>query len=113
VTGYPQDTPFHKQHGWINIGVPHKPSISGGYRFELELDGALLKPDYKIFGYDPKTETDSILYGFNFPEGLTGTHTFTGYYYAPCKDYFEDCKNPARSVVVIVRTQTITFTSPP
>jgi hypothetical protein len=99
---WPAEEPFHICHGWID------PS-PGLHSFELYMDDVLLKPSYKIFGQKLGDGTFNKLYYYNFPDGLSGVHTFVGNYYAPCSEYFEDCKNPARPVLVSTISNTVTF----
>ena len=120
VTTFLAGEPFHIQHGWRLGPTPMKTFNPGGYSFELELDGEIIKPSYKMVGYNPSEENYEKLYIYNFPDGMTGTHTFIGHYYGTCSDWYDDCKNPRRSVelvgdiggVTYPRVQTIVFTSP-
>lgn len=111
VTEYPAGEPFNIIHGWT-LGSTPMVTNPGGYYFELELDGEIIKPDYKIIGYNPETQLYEKLFVYNFPDGMTETHTFIGHYYATCSDYDDDCKNPGKSVEVATEEQTITFTNP-
>ena len=109
VTTYPVGLPFHIVHGWL-FGAPPLETNVGAYSFELEFDGEIIKPSFKIIGYDPSTETYRKLYFYNFPDGMTGEHEFVGHYYATCSEEYDDCKNPARGVEVYTHSQIITFT---
>ena len=111
VTQYYADTPFHFMHGWF-LGPTPLTVNPGGYYYELELNGEIIKPSYKIIGYNTETGVYDKLYVHNFPEGMTGTHNFIHHYYGTCSDYYDDCKNPGASIEVHTIFQTIVFTDP-
>ncbi len=80
---YPANKSFYIAHGWEGVeprGVP------GQISFELELDGAIVQPTY--------TEHTTVVgvagplmdltWVFNFPDGMTGDHTFEGHWIGPC-----------------------------
>lgn len=81
---YPADTAFHIWHGFIfERGVDRG---YGRYEFQLYVDGVATAADF--------TDVDvlgpgvvSRVWVFNFPDGLSGTHTFTGHWMTP---YGED-----------------------
>jgi len=119
--------PFHVRHGWygvlggyddetnpVDAGVRHLP-FSG---FDLEMDGVYLEPDYILreVTFDPALNVNCATYGclvkqaiFEFPEGLTGTHEFTGHWWIACKYYQEDCDDPMEILEVQTRTITVIF----
>jgi len=76
---YPAGTAFHIWHGFVfQDGDVHL----GRYRFELDVDGVERSADF----FDVTTfdrGTISKVWTFNFPSGLTGTHTFDGYWITP------------------------------
>jgi len=114
VTEFPANEPFFKFHGfWFTEDeLANDVTNLGGYYFELELDGEIIKPSYKIIGYDPEINEYNKWYVYNFPEGMTGTHTFTGHYYGACQDYFDDCKNPGAGIEIWTPSNTVEFTEP-
>ena len=77
---YPANTPFHILGGF---SVGRGTSAWGRYQYQLEMDGVTLSPSFRTF-------ESSDVYGlittwtFNFPDGLSGIHTFTGHYLVPC-----------------------------
>jgi len=76
---YPADTAFHIWHGFL-----FEPSDTGYGRFEfkLEVDGAERAADFfTVEVLDRRTV--SKVWTFNFPDGMTGTHTFTGHWITP------------------------------
>jgi hypothetical protein len=80
VTTYPADTAFHIWHGFI-----FEQGYDRGYgrnEFQLEVDGAAMEADFtEVEVLDPRVV--SRVWVFNFPEGLSGTHTFTGHWITP------------------------------
>lgn len=91
---FPADTPFHITHGWNSTGManPH-PDLS--YKYALDLDGVPLKADIFEILEDPDTGMFYWLWTFNFPDGLTGAHTFTHHWYGHCKEFIEGCTSNA------------------
>ena len=116
VIEYPAGEPFHIKHGWMGlVGVTgpegiQKLPFSG---FDLEMDGSYLTRDFilrEVF-YDPELDERSIIQRsvFEFPEGLTGTHTFTGHWTIACKFWEESCDDPFEVLDPRPRTITIMF----
>jgi hypothetical protein len=66
---------FHVAHGFT--GEPWADLVNPLHRFELTIDGT------QVHGaIDLDYTTLEKWYVFNFPQGMTGTHTFTGCWYA-------------------------------
>jgi hypothetical protein len=66
--------PFHVAHGFT--AEPWADLVNPLHRFELSIDGA------QVHGaIDLDRATLEKWYVFNFPHGMTGTHTFTGCWY--------------------------------
>lgn len=87
---FPANQPFHIAHGWLRVlgadqGEP--PPALGRYGFSLAVDGQDRPADYMerapredpVFGWIKPTFSVH-----NFPDGMTGTHTFTGHWFGPC-----------------------------
>lgn len=110
VTEWYPDTPFNLSHGWI-LNLPDEGPIRS-FGFKLELDGGLLMPDFIQREINDEMQYSKI-HVYNFPDGMTGEHTFTGHYYAPCYLYFDDCVFPKKRVEVSTESQTITFNLTP
>jgi hypothetical protein len=118
VVHYPGDTPFHIRHGWYSLLIPgEKPDLAKLVKaeFELEVDGIYVNEDYiqrmAETGDEPGTTYFYKLFYFNFPEGMNGTHTFTGHWSIQCKYWQEVCKMP--DLVIEVATSTITVVFDP
>jgi hypothetical protein len=116
---YPADTSFHIMHGWHSALVPgEKPVIAmlAKAGFALELDGSYLGEDYIDRVKETEEETGTIhfykLFFFNYPNGLSGTHTFTGHWTIECKYWQDECENPHEILEVQTRTITIVFDAP-
>ena len=109
---YPADTPFHILHGWLFNVVDAQP---GHFDFMLEVDGVVQKNDWFSVTMD-EPQNQIRLWGFNFPEGMTGTHTFTGHWIAPCQYavdtliYPGPCPHKNAEVVVLTESLTVVFT---
>lgn len=106
-------TPFNIRHGWVQTSDD---GAIGIFDFTLEVDGVLRSEDFKLFSEeigDPDILTR--LWVYNFPDGMTGTHTFTGHWYAPCQyaitalDYQGSCATPNEKVETNSRTLVVNF----
>jgi hypothetical protein len=110
---YPANTAFHIAHGWINpINLM---GAAGKYNFSMEIDTVPVKPDF--FERTVKrgdVAMMSLWWVFNFPEGMTGMHTFTGHWTGPCQGlvnmgvWFESC--PKANAIVESHTSTVEVT---
>lgn len=118
---FPAGEPFHISHGWLRVlgddqGTP--PQANGRYGFSLDVDGQDRPADYverapredAAFGWiKPNTAIH------NFPEGMTGTHTFTGSWFGPCTGLLEDgftpgpCDHPTETTSFAPLTITVVF----
>lgn len=112
-TVFPAGAPFYIQHGWVQ---PSTDDAIGVFDFKLDIDGVFVQEDFKKFSVvsgDPDLLVRLWLY--NFPEGMTGTHTFTGHWIAPCQyavdqlGYPGPCATPNAKVETNSRTVTVTF----
>jgi hypothetical protein len=83
---FPAGQPFHINHGWQL--APGQDSTLGGFGFSLAVDGVVVKPDFidtstqDIEGYNVIVARGWF---YNFPSGMTGSHTFTGIWSGPCE----------------------------
>ena len=110
---FPAGAPFYIQHGWIQSS---EDEAIGAFDFKLEVDGVYVKENFKTFSAvsgDPDQLVRLWLY--NFPEGMTGTHTFIGHWIAPCQfavdwlGYTGFCATPNAKVDSDPRTVIVTF----
>jgi F5/8 type C domain len=119
-TTFAAGAPFHIQHGWGSGGS--EPATQAGiYGFGLDVDGAPRAADtvVRTAAAPPTTVYDGPLltrqWLFDFPGGMTGTHTFTGHWIAPCGTavaelgYPGPCATPNAPVEAITRSLTVTF----
>jgi hypothetical protein len=67
--------PFHVDQGWI---APRDALVNPTLRFELSVDGV-----QRHGAIDLDLALGSKIYVFNFPRGMSGTHSFTGCWYLP------------------------------
>ena len=76
---YPADTAFHLWHGFVFEDFDRG---YGRYEFNLDVDGVEVAADF--FDVDVFDRgTVSKVWVFNFPDGMTGTHTFEGTWITP------------------------------
>ena len=110
---FPAGAPFHISQGWIQYSDD---GAIGVFDFELEVDEVLQREDFKEFSVvseDP--DILSRIWVYNFPNGMTGTHTFTGHWFAPCQyavdwlGYSGSCATPNAKVETRSRSLTVTF----
>ncbi len=96
VQTFPADTPFHVRHGFANETI----KWLGKYGFELDVDGVPQTTDFKEIAVDREAGA-TVLWYFNYPAGMTGTHVFTGRWYAPCNDVGVSCDGARVGTVVM------------
>jgi hypothetical protein len=77
-TSLPAAEPFHVRHGHNIIGLTKDELLDPRLRFELSVDGEAIQGALDL---DLVAEVPSKTYVFNFRDGMTGTHTFTGCWY--------------------------------
>jgi hypothetical protein len=111
---FPAGAPFYISHGFgFNVGKNsiEPQNMRGIYDFKLEIDGVYQKPDFVQHTLDKNTDPATLweLPVFNFPNGMTGVHTFTGHWISPCG---KDCPNPTTPVEVQIKSLTVEFISP-
>ena len=115
---YPAGEPFFIYHGFGDVDPSVE--IPGRSLFELEVDGIYQKPVfYNVYNYpvpDDVGRWKEQGWLFTFPEGMTGTHTFTGHWWMSCKVavgfgiYTGSCGTPNEQVEVFTNSLVITFT---
>ena len=110
---FPSNEPFNIQNGWIQTS---EDGAIGNFDFRLEVDGVFVDNFYRDFSAvsgDP--DTLYRIWVYNFPEGMTGTHTFTRHWYAPCQyavDYLEytgSCRTPNQKVETNIKILVVEF----
>jgi hypothetical protein len=112
---YPANEPFHISHGWNSeIGGTGLFSARGGLR--LEIDGITVEED---FIEHSRMEDGGILYRtkrfiYNFPEGMTGVHTFDFFYVNICRGwiangYVDECTFPNKLMEFHIKSWVVTF----
>ncbi len=110
---FPAGAPFHIMHGWVQTS---EDGAIGIFDFTLEVDGVLRQEDFKMFSADSGyPDTLWRLWVHDFPVGMTGMHTFTGHWFAPCQyavdnlGYPGTCSTPNARVETATRTLTVTL----
>jgi hypothetical protein len=112
---FPAGAPFHIHHGWSGMRPWDNPTPVGIWGFELEIDGIYQRPDYIWTGYNAEYDIIPRVSVYNFPDGMTGTHTFTGHWIMPCKEAVESgiipgpCRTPNEKTIILTRELTVTF----
>ena len=94
---YPASTAFHIRDGWL-FQNPTAIEAIGKYTFTLDVDGPARAPDFRTTESFPDGSV-ARLWWFNFPNGMTGTHTFTGHFWGPCGASFPCNGQPSNTVV--------------
>lgn len=114
-TTYPAGEPFSIQHGW-GIAPEDPPAVAGVFSFALDVDGIRRAEDFVIRTTTPTPASplDAPILNrgwvFNFPDGMTGTHTFTGHWIVPCRySGATTCRTPNDPTDQFTRTLTVTF----
>ncbi len=113
---FPAGAPFHIRHGWIQYSTD---DAIGVFDFALDVDGVPQPETFKWF-YAESGNPDILnrIWVYNFPDGMTGTHTFTGHWFAPCQyavnelGYAGPCPTPNAKVETATRTLTVEFVLP-
>lgn len=114
-TIFPEGEPFHIAHGWVQI--PSDSDAVGKWDFELEVDSVPRREDFvqrTVVSGDP--DLLNRVWVSNFPEGMMGTHTFTGHWLGPCQELVDGgvipgpCEKPNEKVEALTRSLTVTFT---
>jgi hypothetical protein len=116
-TTFAAGSPFHIAHGWLTNSSL---DAIGIYDFELEVDNVVRVEDFierSAISGDP--DLLARIWVYNFPNGMTGTHTFRGHWYGPCQNLVNDgfysgtCSNPTArveaNVILLPQTLTVTF----
>jgi hypothetical protein len=112
---FPAGTPFHIKHGWWITPSYNPPAPVGIYGFELEIDGIYQRADYIVSKYFLEYEQINRQWVYNFPDGMTGTHTFTGYSIISCQDAVDSeiipgpCRTPNEKIILPWGELTVTF----
>lgn len=112
-TEFPAGAPFYIQHGWVQ---PSTDEAIGVFDFKLDVDGVLVQQDFKMFSA-ASGDPDMLwrLWLYNYPDGMTGAHTLTGHWFAPCQyavdelGYAGPCATPNAKVETASRTVVVTF----
>ena len=110
---YPAGTPFHIQGGILWFQREEAPAL-GIAGFTLDVDGVAQSPSYAVIGKNVAREgVISKSVGYNFPQGMTGTHTFTGTWWAGCgvpATAFYVCDGTPPNTPAVLQTTTISVT---
>ena len=108
-SSYPASTAFHMRGGFL-IERGATAAAMGKYNLTLEMDGQNVPATLRA-----NTTPDNLIvrtWYFEFPDGLTGTHSFVSHYWMPCgSDPFIGCgSNPPNTAIdVAAIPATITF----
>lgn len=117
---FPQGQPFYVAHGHVippgeRVGAP---APIGRFSFGLDVDGVVQPSDFTERTVTEEVDlppTFTLVWVFNFPEGMQGTHVFTGHWYAPCAYavsnglYAGSCITPAAVVEYATRSIEVIF----
>ena len=86
---FPADQPFHFTHGFgLGHDDPGTAQAFGRYDFTLAVDGVEGRESF-VERFQLQVPDVGLVkarqWVYNFPEGMTGTHTFTGHWIGPCE----------------------------
>lgn len=94
--------PFYIAHGFAFDPPGDKPGPN--YSFTLEIDDVLQTEDYRT------RDHLTWLWTFNYPDGMSGSHTFVATWYAPCSATdTPSCPDKHAPVITHETTTVITF----
>ena len=116
---FPAGEPFHIAHGHaVSPEEGASPPVPiGRFDFRLDIDGTYMRTDFverTVTSEDGGPPSFTLIWVYNFPQGMSGTHVFTGHWYAPCHyavqvgGYPGPCTNPAQQVET-TRSRIVTF----
>jgi len=107
---FPANAPFYIMHGWYVF--PAEGPVAS-YGFELDVDGQSQGFDFFVHTGYRDWPVIGRFWVYNFPDGMTGTHTFTGRFILPCKVAEEygggPCETPYEEVEWETSEITVTF----
>ena len=117
---FPAGQPFWIGHGWILAQTDHETAQAlGRYDFTLAVDGVEGRESFFELSHrqDPDFGPLQVRsWVYNFPAGMTGTHTFTGRWFGPCEGLVLSgfapgpCENPVELTEAdFGRTVTVVF----
>jgi hypothetical protein len=115
VIDFPAEEPFHIAHGFASF-PPEGPKGDGHLLFKLIMNGNRVQPDFVEHLRNHELDRIEHAWVFNFPDGKTGTHTFRGEWYMPCKFAIEEglyngsCNKPNESVLTSYVDWEVNFT---
>ena len=115
------ETPFYIEHGHGLTKDADTPR--GLFGFNLYVDDVLQKPDYRSTSVEQDVLLGPNTYPwmmfrtnvYNFPEGMTGSHTFKGVWTGPCQwavenaGYSGTCDTPNAVVAMWTGSTTVNF----
>lgn len=99
---FPANAPFHITHGWLLSIEDTQPEL---FDFKLQVDGVYKKVDIIEVRLGEYRQ-----YVYNFPEGMTSVHTFTGHWFAPCRAVYDNCVDPDEIIETGTTTVDVFFT---
>ena len=108
---FPASTAFHIYDGF---GLAGTEDAIGRYSITLTVDGSPRAFDFKTSQQGTDGSLTKLWY-FNFPAGMTGTHTFVSHFLVPCSasgPFGVPCNGLSPNTVVeaFALTATVTFT---
>ena len=114
---FPANTAFYISHG-LQL-APEE--LRSGYDFKLQVDGEFVDEtfvDRYTTIFDDNTVFISTMWVFNFPDGMEGTHEFSGHWFMPCQTaldagFVTECRKLNTSIEVMSSTATIIFINNP
>lgn len=117
---FPQGQPFYIAHGHV-ISPQERivpPDPIGRFSFGLDVDGIRQRADFverTVSEEEAGPPAFTLIWVFNFPDGMTGPHLLAGHWYAPCGYavsnglYGGSCSNPAAVVEFSTRSVEVIF----
>ena len=111
---FPEGEAFHIAHGW---GL-NKKNEAKEVDFQLDVDGVRTEAHFVEHSKNKEERSVTWLRVYNFPDGMVGTHSFIGHWFASCQWLVDNgselgpCEDPDEKLEAFTAVLTVTFEQP-